>query len=215
MDGEKNHGRDSRERERRRRRTPDKAPGDGERSRIVASSERTSDRSKRSGTARPRDMTRTKSKESQKSTRSKSREKTTRRKQPNDITREKSREESREKPREISKSKSRERPNDQDDQKDKSITRRKRVSGRRPRTAERTSGSNLEVITVCGRQFRTKPEIAKKSQKSKTKKVCDNDTLKNGESGRRNIHDRIKGLQDQSQVLLEQIYDSSIMTHNL
>ena len=70
MDGEGNHGRDSRERERRRRRIPGKAPGDEEieqRSRNVASSEKTSDRSKRSGKARPeRDMTRTKSNESQK-----------------------------------------------------------------------------------------------------------------------------------------------------
>lgn len=199
MDGEGSHGRDSRDRERRRRK---KVPGDAEqKSRNVASSERSSERSRRSGQTRPRDMTRTKSKESQKSTRSKSRENTTisRKTKPRDISREKSRDKSREKPREISKSKSRERPShDQDNQKDKSISRRKRVSGRRPRTSERTSGSNLEVITVCGRQFRTKPEIAKKSQKSKTKKVCDNDTLKNGEPGRRNIHDRIKGLQDQS-----------------
>ena len=199
MDGEGNHGRDSRERERRRRK---KVTGDEEqKSRNVASSERSSERSRRQ--TRPRDMTRTKSKESQKSTRSKSRENTTTSRK---TKREKSREKSGEKPREISKSKSRERPNDQDNQKDKSITRRKRVSGRRPRTAERTSGSNLEVITVCGRQFRTKPEVAKKSQKSKTKKVCDNDTLKNGEPGRRNIHDRIKGLQDQSQGFLESTY---------
>ena len=205
MDGEENHGRDSRDRERRRRK---KVHGDvEEKSRNVASSERSSERSRRSGQTRPRDMTRTKSKESQKSTRSKSRENTTSRKI-------KPREKSREKPREISKSKSRERPShDQDNQKDKSITRRKRVSGRRPRTTERTSGSNLEVITVCGRQFRTKPEVAKKSQKSKTKKVCDNDTLKNGEPGRRNIHDRIKGLQDQSQVLLEFIHESFDMIH--
>ena len=209
MDGEENHGRDSRDRERRRRK---KVHGDvEEKSRNVASSERSSERSRRSGQTRPRDMTRTKSKESQKSTRSKSRENTTSRKtKPRNISREKSRE----KPREISKSKSRERPShDQDNQKDKSITRRKRVSGRRPRTTERTSGSNLEVITVCGRQFRTKPEVAKKSQKSKTKKVCDNDTLKNGEPGRRNIHDRIKGLQDQSQVLLEFIHESFDMIH--
>ena len=201
MDGEGNHGRDSRERERRRRK---KVTGDEEqKSRNVASSERSSERSRRQ--TRPRDMTRTKSKESQKSTRSKSRENTmtSRKTKPRDISREKSRE----KPREISKSKSRERAShDQDNQKDKSITRRKRVSGRRPRTTERTSGSNLEVITVCGRQFRTKPEVAKKSQKSKTKKVCDNDTLKNGEPGRRNIHDRIKGLQDQSQGFLESTY---------
>ena len=205
MDGEGNHGRDSRDRERRRRK---KVTGDVE-SRNVASSERSSERSRRSGQTRPRDMTRTKSKESQKSTRSKSRENTTTSRK---TKREKSREKSGEKPREISKSKSRERPNDQDNQKDKSITRRKRVSGRRPRTAERTSGSNLEVITVCGRQFRTKPEVAKKSQKSKTKKVCDNDTLKNGEPGRRNIHDRIKGLQDQSQGFLESTYLTFDMT---
>ena len=200
MDTEVHNERDSRERERRRRKKVPEDEGAGQHPRISGKT-RNSERSRRTETTKPKDMTRTKSKESQKSTRSKSREnRPSRRTKPHDLSREKCREKSREKPREISKST--ERSNDHQGQKDKSIVRRKRVTGRRPRTTERTSGSNLEVITVCGRQFRTKPEVAKKSQKSKTKKVAgDNDTLKNGEPGRRNIHDRIKGLQDQSQVL--------------
>ena len=190
---------DSRERERRRRKIPDSDEAGKSRS---SRTSKNSERSRRSEPTDSKDLTRTKSKDSQK--RSKSREKRSSRKaKPREISREKSREKSHEKTREISKSKSRERSNNHENQKDKSIIRRKGVSGRRARPTERTSGSNLEVITVCGRKFRTKPDVVKKSQKSKTKKVAgDNDTLKNGEPGRRNIHDRIKGLQDQSQVFM-------------
>ena len=42
---------------------------------------------------------------------------------------------------------------------------------------------------------KTKDRSSSKSRKSKTKKVLDNDTLVNGESGRKGISERIKGLQ--------------------